>query len=82
MSVEPLKVVPLRPADHIPEMLRQMADNIESGATPAEEVLCILRSGVNSVGVSAWGEYRGNIAALGVLEAAKRYIETGNIFSE
>lgn len=82
MSGEPLKVVPLRPADHIPEMLRELADRIETGDTPAEEVLCILRSGVNRVGVAAWGEYRGNVAALGMLEAAKRYIETENIFSE
>lgn len=82
MNGEPLKVVPLRPADHIPEMLRQLADRIECGETAAEEVLCVVRAGVNRVGVAAWGEYRGNVAALGMLEAAKRYIATENIFTD
>jgi hypothetical protein len=63
-------------------MLRDLASDIETGAVPAQEVMCIIRNGVNAVGVSVWGEYRGNIAALGLLESAKSRIPTANVYNE
>lgn len=66
-----LKAVSLRPADHIPTCLRLLADQIESGDINAQEVLCIVRTGINGMSSWAWGDYRGAIAALGLLEAAK-----------
>lgn len=64
-------VVPLRRADHIPAMLRSLADDIEAGTVIAEEVACVLRTGTNSVKLYGWGDYRGTIATIGLLEAGK-----------
>lgn len=70
----PAKVIDLRPADNIVRMFRQLADKIESGEQKADEVICLIRNGGNSMGMWVWGEYRGSIAHLGMLEAAKKFI--------
>lgn len=69
------QVSSLRPADDVVRMFRQLADrSIESGDAKAEEVLCIVRSGSRTLDLWAWGDYRGDIMALGMLDAAKKLI--------
>lgn len=70
-NVARLKTVPLDLANNIPAMLRQLADEIERGEINAQEMLCIASTGINGMSSWAWGDYRGAIAALGLLEAAK-----------
>lgn len=81
MSQQPLNVVALNPCDHIPSMLRSLADDIERGAVQADEVHCIVRTGTDTVTNYTWGDYRGPIATLGLLESAKallgRHTEPG-----
>lgn len=74
---QPLAAVSsLRPADDVVRMFRRLADRIESGEVVAEEVLCVIRSGARTLDLWAWGDYRGEIMALGMLEAAKKLLNT------
>lgn len=77
-NVTTLKAVPLDLANNIPAMMRQLADEIERGETDAQEMLCIVRTGINGMSSWAWGDYRGAIAALGLLEAAKTQFPVRN----
>lgn len=77
-NVTSLKAVPLDLANNIPAMMRQLADEIECGQVDAQEMLCIVRTGINGMSSWAWGDYRGAIAALGLLEAAKTQFPVRN----
>jgi len=65
----------LRRPDNVVAMFRQLADRIERGEVVADEVLCVVRSGKRTLDLWAWGDYRGEIMALGMLEAAKKLVE-------
>jgi len=67
-----VNLVTLRPADDIVAQLRRLAGHIEAGEVQAQEVVCILRADTNNADVFCWGDYRGQIATLGLIEAAKR----------
>lgn len=69
------EVIQLMPATDVPAMLRHLAGRIERGEVPAQEVLCIVRTGIHRVSLYGWGDYRGNIATIGMLEAAKKHVD-------
>ena len=71
-----LAAVPsLRNADDVVSMMRELADQIESGEVKADEVICIVRFGSSTLDLWAWGDYRGGIMAIGMLDTAKKLIK-------
>lgn len=68
------KVVALHNYDDVARMLRQLADDVDAGRVHAAEVLCVVRTGTDSLQLYSWGEFRGTIAAIGLLESAKKCV--------
>jgi uncharacterized protein YcsI (UPF0317 family) len=54
-------------------MMRKLADEIESGETPADAVLCIIPVDGEFPMVFGWGEHLGDLGNIGLLELTKAW---------
>jgi hypothetical protein len=65
---------------NVPAMLRRMADDIESGKSPApHSVLLVATHDDRETGLYLWGEYLNAYEVIGVLDLVKkRFMDAGN----
>lgn len=73
-----MEVVQLRTAPRltdIPGQLRQLADSIESGEVKAEHAcICIIDQEQDWPTIFGWGETKGMLELIGLLELAKAWL--------
>lgn len=60
----------------IPNMMRMLADRIESGDVPAEYALCIIPRDGDFPDLFGWGEHPGDLGNIAICELAKMYFVT------